>query len=192
MSLQLAFEWPQAPTRRTERLFFAILPDDATAAWIERCALCWRERLELIGRVIPARRLHISLYGLGEHEALPPMLLEQACRAADAVACAPFDVEFDRCAGFGGGAIVLYKRCMPALLEFRHRLGIAMKVAPPLAAVVTQRPYTPHVTVLYRQDARPFEEQPIGPIGWTVREFVLVQSLVGRERHIRLGRWPLT
>jgi 2'-5' RNA ligase len=191
VTVQLSFEGMQAPAYRTKRLFFAILPDDALAAWIERYA--WRWRLDLAGRPIPARCLHISLCGLGEYEALPGPLVEHACLAADAVACAPFDVRFDRCGEFGGGALVLYTRDkMPALLDFRCRLGAAMRAEPPLARFVTRRPYTPHVTILYRRDACPFQEQTIEPIGWTVREFVLVQSLVGRRRHIRLGRWRLT
>jgi len=28
-------------------------------------------------------------------------------------------------------------------------------------------------------------------VAWTVREFVLVYSLLGRTRHVPLGRWPL-
>jgi 2'-5' RNA ligase len=192
VGVQLSFEWLPAPLRRTERLTFAILPDDTTAAWIERYALRWRERLNLVGWPIPAKCLHISLYGLGEHEALPKPLVERACRAADTVTCEPFDVGFDRCGEFGGGAIVLYgHRRIPALLEFRRRLGIALLTEPALARFVVRRPYAPHVTMLYRRDARPFEEQSIEPIGWTVREFVLVHSLVGRRRHVHLGRWRL-
>jgi RNA 2',3'-cyclic 3'-phosphodiesterase len=193
VGLQLSFGWPQVAPRQGERLFFAILPDDVTAAWIERCASRWRGLIGWVGRPIPAQRLHISLYGLGEHEALPPPLVEQACRAAAAVTAEPFDVEFDRCAGFGSGSVVLCGRCsMPALLEFRSRLGIAMAAEPTLARFVTRRPYAPHVTMLYRRDARHFPERTIETIGWTVREFVLVHSLVGRGRHVRLGRWRLT
>jgi 2'-5' RNA ligase len=193
VGVQLTFEGMQAPAYRTERLFFAIVPDDALAAWIERYAWRWRARLDLAGTPIPARCLHISLYGLGEYEVLPDTLVEHACRAADAVACAPFDIRFDRCGEFGGGALVLYGRDkMPALLEFRSRLGAAMRGEPRLARYMRRRPYAPHVTILYRRDAHAFEEQSIEPIGWTVREFVLVQSLVGRTRHIRLGRWLLT
>jgi 2'-5' RNA ligase len=148
---------------------------------------------DLAGKPIAAGCLHISLYSLGEHETLPDTLVEHACHAANAVTCKPFDVRFDRCGEFGGGAFVLYGRHeMPALLEFRRRLGVAMVTQRSLAGFVTRRPYAPHVTILYRRDARAFKEQTIEPIGWTVREFVLVHSLVGRGRHIRLGRWRLT
>jgi len=46
--------------------------------------------------------------------------------------------------------------------------------------------FTPHVTLLY--DARDVEEYPIEPIGWTVKEFVLIRSSNGHEH---LVRWPL-
>src|SRR5688572_8969256 len=127
VSVQLSFGWPQAPRWRAERLFFAIQPDVETAAWIERRALRWRDRLSPTGTVIPARRLHITLYGLGDYETLPALLVEQACQAADTVTCRPFDVAFDRCGEFGGGAIVLYgRRGTSVLRDLRRRLGSAM------------------------------------------------------------------
>jgi 2'-5' RNA ligase len=46
--------------------------------------------------------------------------------------------------------------------------------------------FTPHVTLLY--DARDVDEFPVEPIGWTVKEFVLIRSLNGHEH---LVRWPL-
>jgi len=33
--------------------------------------------------------------------------------------------------------------------------------------------------------------QPMDPIGWKPSELVLVHSLLGRARHVTLGRWPL-
>jgi 2'-5' RNA ligase len=49
--------------------------------------------------------------------------------------------------------------------------------------------FTPHVTLLY--DRRCIDEQPIEPVGWTVREFALVLSLIGKTQHVPLGRWQL-
>jgi len=56
-------------------------------------------------------------------------------------------------------------------------------------AGVGARQSTPHLTLLY--DARRVAEQPITRIGWTMREFVLVHSLLGQKRYIPLGKWPL-
>lgn len=51
------------------------------------------------------------------------------------------------------------------------------------------RPFTPHV-ILLRDNYR-VPEQRIEPIEWTVREVVLVHSLLGRTTHRHLARWSL-
>lgn len=40
-------------------------------------------------------------------------------------------------------------------------------------------------------DPQGIAEHAIEPIRWTAREFVLVHSLLGRSRHVPLGRWAL-
>ena len=43
-----------------------------------------------------------------------------------------------------------------------------------------------------RIDGRPLDAlRPVDPVGWTVREFVLVRSLLGLTMHIPLARWKL-
>ncbi|HEX4096866.1 MAG TPA: hypothetical protein VHX64_09060, partial [Caulobacteraceae bacterium] len=53
----------------------------------------------------------------------------------------------------------------------------------------TDPPQPPHVTLLYEQDRR--VRVPIAPVTWDVREFTLVESLVGRTEYIRHKSWPL-
>jgi RNA 2',3'-cyclic 3'-phosphodiesterase len=66
-------------------------------------------------------------------------------------------------------------------------LGAALKRAGLGAA--TQGDFQPHVTLAYdKLRLKPFA---VEPVSWTVREFVLVHSLLGRTTHIPLGRWPL-
>ena len=45
------------------------------------------------------------------------------------------------------------------------------------------------MTVAYRNGSS--STQPIDPVGWTVDELVLIDSHVGRSRHVVLGRWKL-
>jgi RNA 2',3'-cyclic 3'-phosphodiesterase len=45
------------------------------------------------------------------------------------------------------------------------------------------------VTLLYGDEM--VVAHPVEVIGWTVRDFVLVHSLLGRGRHIPLARWSL-
>ncbi len=47
----------------------------------------------------------------------------------------------------------------------------------------------PHVSLLWDRAAVPREA--VEPIGWTAREFVLLDSPYGEARHEVLGRWPL-
>jgi 2'-5' RNA ligase len=49
-----------------------------------------------------------------------------------------------------------------------------------------RRDFTPHVTLLFDDCA--VEEQPFGPIGWTVRNLVLIHSMNG---HRHLAQWSL-
>jgi RNA 2',3'-cyclic 3'-phosphodiesterase len=49
--------------------------------------------------------------------------------------------------------------------------------------------YTPHMTLLYGD--RFVTDHPVEPVGWTVHEFVLVNSLLGRSRYLALARFAL-
>jgi len=74
-----------------------------------------------------------------------------------------------------------------AVTAFQKTLGKAMESAG-LGKRVEKR-FTPHVTLLY--DDRALREQATARVGWTVREFALVHSLLGKTQHNLLGRWPL-
>jgi 2'-5' RNA ligase len=71
------------------------------------------------------------------------------------------------------------------LTELRQQIRAQMM----RAGFPVERNFTPHVTLLWAN--RPVEANPIAPIHWTVRDFVLVLSVVGEARHIHVGRWPL-
>ena len=51
----------------------------------------------------------------------------------------------------------------------------------------------PHITNNYRGDR--LGSQSLGkkmpPIGWTVDEIILTESIVGKTTHVEHGRWPL-
>ena len=74
------------------------------------------------------------------------------------------------------------------LLEFHATLGEAMKKVG--FRRVTSR-FRPHMTLLYGD--RMLTRQSVEAVRWSVRDFVLVQSLRGRgqSKYIQLARWPL-
>ena len=90
---------------------------------------------------------------------------------------------------FGGGRaiarfVLIGEKGLRRLQSFRQTLGAALTRRGLRRLANTN--FTPHVTLLY--DARGVDEYPVEPIGWTVREFVLIRSLNGHEH---LVRWPL-
>lgn len=181
---------PQA-VRRTDGLFFGTFPDAATAARVVRQGQALCDEHGLTGRLFAASRLHVTLLRLGEYEGLPPRLVAGALEAATTVALAPFEMGLDQALSFHGRPghrpFVLRGGEEGALTDLREALRIGM-VQVRLRAWAKAH-YAPHMTLLY--DKRLIPAQAVAPIRWTVREFVLVHSLLGRTRHIPLGRWRL-
>jgi 2'-5' RNA ligase len=174
----------------TNFLFFALLLGAENASQIVRL----RERLcaegGLSGHRVAARLLHISLHGIGAYDGLPRAVVQRATEAGAAVFAKPFDIVLDRAMSFGPrrGArpFVLRSGDEAALVTFHRSLGAAMKHAG--FREIAPR-FTPHMTLLYSD--RTVAERSIDAICWTVRDFVLVQSLRGRSQYIDLARWPL-
>ena len=177
----------------TDRLFFAIFPDTAAARSVAGVAERLRRERDLKGAPLGISRYHISLYGLGDYAGLPNDVVARAREAASSMADSSFDVAFERVGSFVRRRrklpLVLRGRSCPApLIDFHHALGEAL-ARNGLGKYVSRR-FKPHVTLLY--DRHHIAEQAVEPVQWKVREFVLVHSLLGRTRHIHLGRWPLT
>jgi RNA 2',3'-cyclic 3'-phosphodiesterase len=140
----------------------------------------------------PLECLHISLHALGDYPGLPGALVRTAKAAGAAVSVPAFDVVFDRAMSFtrNGKKRPLVLRAggdIPALLALHEALGSAMKNAG-LGRWAAPH-FTPHMTLLY--DHRIVMEREIETVRWTVRDFVLVHSLLGQSRYIPLARWPL-
>ena len=171
---------------RCANLFLATVPDAGTAERIHQMASALKRAHRFDGRLIAPERLHISLFALGD------LTEGQHCAAWEAameVRTAPFKVSFDRTQSFRGRAgnrpfVLVGERGLHALQSFRQTFCAALTRRGMKRLANTN--FTPHVTLLY--DARDVDEYPVEPIGWTVREFVLIRSSNGHER---LVRWPL-
>lgn len=182
-----------AAPRPTDRIFFAIFPETEAALSIEQLAQGLGEKYGLNGEVLATKRFHISLHHLGDFVGLPQDILAMAGKAA-AVAAAvtpSFKIVFDRAMSFvvrpGNHPFVLCgSDGVAALTAFHQSLGVAMARA---GLKLKTSHYTPHLTLLY--DDRRIAEQIVEPVAWSVREFVLVRSLIGRKQYVPLARWTL-
>ena len=174
----------------TDGLFLAVLPEAHARPRIEGAAQQLHSRHGLKGKLLAPDRYHISLFSFGEHNGLPPRLVSEVMTAAAAIEASPFDVAFDRAVSFYGGKQRPLVLCggdgVAKLIALQRVIDAAMQRA---RLGRTKQPFVPHVTLLY--DRQGIDEQPVERIGWTVTEFVLIHSLLGRSQYIPLGRWPL-
>jgi 2'-5' RNA ligase len=171
-------------------LFFAVVPDAEAAFRIAQLTQRLRGEPRLKAKPLATNHLHISLHGIGGYARIPEGIATAAGKAATTIAVSPFEVRFDRVMSFrrksGKRPLVLCSGVeLTALTKFQQTLAMTMAKA---GLGPTTR-FNPHITLLYGEQGA--YEEPIEPIGWTVREFALVDSLQDQTRHITLGRWPL-
>ena len=173
-----------------DRIFFACLPDAATAARIAALAEALKRDRGFEGTLILPQHLHVTLFHLGDWNALPGEIVALAKAAAGKVEAPMFDVAFDRAGSFPNRTGVYPFVLTGAAAQWRTlhtALGTALKQAGLGGA--TQGEFEPHVTLVY--DKLRVKPLRIEPIAWTVRDFVLVHSVLGKTRHVHLGRWAL-
>lgn len=174
----------------THNLFFGLVPDEATCAALSRTVGELRARHETGGRWVDASRYHMTLHYLGAYSEVPPALVDDACAAAAGLRARAFDVVVDRTGHFPHGVGWLgsggYSEGLQALWE-----GLRGALARAHVKVQGHAAFKPHVTVL--RDARtPLPQHAIEPVRWSVREFVLIDSQLGRRSaYVRRGAWPL-
>ena len=175
-----------------DRIFFACVPDADTAARIYALAETIKAARNFEGVQIRPEHLHVTLFHLGDWNGLPADIVALGQQAAAQVATSPFDVTFSRTESFrnrtgiypfvltGDKDAAAWRPLHTALGEALKRVGLGG---------ATRGDFTPHVTLL--RDGLRVPASPIVPISWTVREFVLIHSLLGKTTHIHLARWPL-
>lgn len=179
---------PAAPA--TDRLFFALFPEPAAAARISRLTRQLQHTHGLRGRPLAPERLHVTLHALGDYPGFPEDVAEAAKAAAEHVAALPFDLSFDQCLSFerrqrNRPLVLTSGERQPGLDALHDALGAALE----REGLRCRRDFTPHVTLLY--DDHAVEGHGVERVRWTAREFVLVDSLLGRTQHVPLARWPL-
>ena len=112
--------------------------------------------------------------------------------AAEKVKVAPFQIHLNEVASFPGK-----REKLPLVLKANHGNEALHHFRAQLGAELTRvglgrcvsKTFEPHVTLAYAPQQ--IGAEPVEPIGWNASEFVLIHSLLGKTRHIRLGSWPL-
>ncbi len=169
----------------TDRLFFAVVPDRATAERIDDLADRLRGKHGLTGPRVKAEHFHVTLLHVCDSIGLPSDLVDAVSERAASVAMPRFRAEFDRVMSFRNGALVLAGDDSVIGLEILHqRLSDALDPRPRKACH-----FKPHLTLL--RDENHVAEDWIEPVGWTAHEVVLVHSLLGRTTHRHIARFPL-
>lgn len=172
--------------------YFALRPTpDSARIMTEVAASCCRLH-GLSESPYDESRLHLSLHAVISPRGPRKGDLEAALRAAARVRAMPFAVAFGRLCTFR-----IRKDKRPTVLccsdgseklaalrdELRHALvreGLGRERAH----------FEPHLTLVWDWKSIPpscLDE----PIGWTVEDFVLLQTVFGEGRQVEWGRWPL-
>jgi RNA 2',3'-cyclic 3'-phosphodiesterase len=183
----------------TDRLFFAIFPDDAAARRTAQLARHLKSKYRLQGEPLRTKRFHVSLYHLGDYFGFPEDVAARAIDATSAITMPPFEIAFDRVMDFSGRYadierqdrhpfVLLARDGVPELMGLRQALATVTRKAGLRWNGRTH--FTPHMTLLY--DERRGSEETVETIRWTVREFVLIHSLLGQTQYALLGRWPIS
>jgi len=173
--------------RPTDRLFFAVLPDAETvdAICTARLKLC--EKTGFSGSDVPPQQLHLPLLRVADY-VVPPKAedVDAILREADTVEMTPFRVSFGGVKSVARGALVLTAGRGGAMLE---KLSSRLRDALTSPGRESRRAVPPYMTLM-KSDAI-LRARRLEPIAWTVREVVLVHSLLGKATHRVVGRLPL-
>lgn len=167
------------------------MPDPDTAARIAGMAGWLRSEMHVEARLLRTGRLHITLHHLGDFARVPEVTVARACAAATSIDVPPFGVTLDRVSSFNGRPghhplVLTGSAGLDALTGLQQGLGEALRGA---GLRVSRARFTPHLTLLY--DEGRVHPRAIAPISWTVREFVLIHSWLGKTHYDVKGRWPL-
>ncbi|MDC8746874.1 2'-5' RNA ligase family protein [Xanthomonas campestris] len=177
--------------KTTERLFFAVMADAATATHAAQIGSALLQAGLVEGKPLAPERLHVTLHHLGDYAGgLPPSLVARASQAAERVAQQAFEVEFDRVGTFGGRrsqlpCVLRGEEQVRGLYDLQGVLGRQLAHV----GIAGDAQYTPHMTLLYCNQSLP--QRRCDPLRWTVIDFALVRSFLGQSRYQIEGRWSL-
>ena len=171
-------------------VYFAFKPEQDAIDQVVSVGNRLRAKHGLAGSVRPSV-LHVTLCAIGYFPLLSEERVESACGIAGCLVAKPFEMILNRVrtypngkeksplVAFADSGVSRVDLFRYALIADLRRNGFSFPKKLP----------DPHMTLLY--DRSVVSEEPIDPIRWVVRDFVLVHSIHGEGRHELLGQWPL-
>lgn len=130
--------------------------------------------------------LHVTLMKLFDLHHAPPEWLPAVIAALDGLDASAFPLSFDRIENHK--AVTL--RTRDPLAEARaFQAALVRHLLERRAPIMLGTTPEPHVTINYHGDR--LRGGKTEPIGWTVDEILLVESVVGQGKHVEHGRWSL-
>lgn len=157
----------------SERLFFALWPDEQTRTTIAR--LLRRVNQHHGGKQVHSDNLHLTLVFLGNVQLTQRQCVE---KAADTISIMPFRLCLDHVGLFRGPRVVWLgiKETPDALKQLATNLQGAARHC---GIQLDEKPFTPHVSLLRK--VTQLNALHIEPVSWDVNEFCLVHSVSGPE-----------
>ncbi len=170
----------------TARFFFALWPDTATCAQLDKSV--GRAHEICGGRPTRAATIHLTLVFLGELELAR---VDELLALAGDMGVAAFEFKLTRFGWWPHNRIVWAApekspRELGQLVErLRERLGGA-------GFRFDTKPFVPHITLLRKANCKD-KALPPGEVGWHVEDFVLVKSVLSESgaAYEVVGRWRL-
>ncbi|OJF90544.1 2'-5' RNA ligase family protein [Pararhizobium antarcticum] len=173
-------------------LFLAVVPERDTACQAVEIGRHAAVEYDLSREVRPHRKMHVALNAIGAYTQLPDDVVSTVSQAMSAVRAMPFEISFDRIMSFQTG--YAQPLVLTSAVRSEEMMDLHVQLAKEMwsaGLIFSYNPrFKPHMTLLH-DGATIAERELIEPVSWTVREFVLVHSLVGCNDHEYLGRWPL-
>lgn len=170
-------------------VFFALRPDARSNGQMDHLLQQLRRERIVLGQPVEQDRRHVTLRDIGGFfDQMPRAHFAHARAAAATVRVAPFQIAFDQLHSAKGHMLLRPSGGVPGLDALHRKLNEAL-IGAGMRRWLTWN-FRPHMTLCYEAGALP--ERYIEPVTWTVREFVLIESLHGRHRHVERGRWALT
>lgn len=130
--------------------------------------------------------LHVTLMKLFDLHHAPPGWLAAVQAALASFDAPPFPVRFDRIENRKAVTLRTRDPLAPARAFQAALVRHLLDCKAPMMLGTTPEP---HVTINYHGDR--LRGGKIDPIGWTVTEILLVESVVGKATHVEHGRWAL-